>query len=228
MRKLLIILTYILAGLAVNAQLIDNKFNIYVSSSLGKFIGGETIKENNYITPSLYSNYRNIFGFSIKGFRNFKENYGYGVNYEFLYGNDWNSTNYTDFDESKIHLHTITPFFRIHNKFRSNGPFNKLHLFIDCGPSVGFANLSLSKTLFEIQTEETNSNSPMLDNSFLTGIKGYAGVEYSFSQSLGLFISYSFSKDWVSSKFYNDKSIKSSLVHFGLVMKFSKNKYFYY
>jgi len=127
-------------------------------------------------------------------------------------------------------MQSITPLFRVHNKFNENGLSNKLLLFIEFGPSIGFSNLTLSKPLFLIQTNANNIRPqiPMSESDLFAGIMGDIGAEYSFTQSLGLSLSYSYNIDWVSSKFYNDKLLMNSLINIGLVMRFNKNKYFYY
>lgn len=228
MRKIAIIIIHLLLCSFAQAQLIENKLNIYLSYSIGNFLGTETLNEDNYITPSLYSNYNKLTGFSVKGVINSKDFLSFGINYDYQSANEWTSSNYSDFDGSKIQIHSITPIIRVHNKFNENGLSNKLLLLIECGPTIGFSNLSLSKSLFEIQTNESNSIPPMSDNNFIAGLKGTLGFEYSFVQSMGIFFSYSYNMNWVSSKFYDDKSIKNSLINIGIVMKFNKNKYFYY
>lgn len=228
MRKITIIIFHLLLSSVVQAQLIENRLNIYLSYSIGRFSGSETINESNYITPSLYSNYNKLAGFSVKAVINSKDFLSFGINYDYQSANEWTSSNYSDFDGSESQMHSITPLIRLHNKFNENGLSNKLLLLIECGPTIGFSNLSLSKSLFEIQTNEGNSIPPMSDNNFIAGLKGTLGFEYSFAQSMGIFLSYSYNMNWVSSKFYNDKSIKNSLINIGLVMKFNKNKYFYY
>lgn len=228
MKRYLYTILLIVLSNTCYSQLISNKYNIYFGYSIGNFLGTGTINEDNYISPSLYPNYNKLAGFSVKGLINFKEYLSYGVNYNYQSANEWTSSNYSDFEGSEIQLHSITPLIRIHNKFKENGLSNKVLLFIECGPTIGFSNLALSKSLFEIQTNENISTPPMSDNNLFIGLKGTIGLEYSFAQSLGFFLSYSYNIDRVSSKLYNDNNIKSSLINVGLVMKFNKNKYFYY
>lgn len=228
MRKLAIITISLLLSSLVNAQLIDNKLNIYVGASYGGFMGPETTNENNYISPSLYSNYNSLVGFSIKGVANIKDYLSYGLEYNFLRASDWTSLHYSTFDKSKVNLHSITPLVRFHNKHADTGVFNKLKMFAECGPTIGISNLSLSKAIFEIQTSKNNTSPPMSENTFFAGLKGTVGLEYSIMQGGGLFLSYSYGADWVTSKLYNDNLLKQSSLNVGFIFKFKKNKYFYY
>ena len=229
MKTLIIILTYTLMSIVTRAQLIDNKFNIYISSSLGNFMGAKTINEDNYITPSLYSNYKNFFGFSIKGMINSREIISYGLNYDYQSANGWTLSNYTEFENSEIQLHTITPLIRIHNKFKEQGFFNKIQIYLEIGPTIGISNLTLSQTLFDVQSNDGSDFSyPMKDSNTFWGIKGTIGVEYSFIQDFGLFFSYANNINWISSKLYNDNTFSYSSINVGLIVKFIKNKYFYY
>ena len=212
-----------------HAQLISNKFNISLSYSFGSILGTETVNEDNYITPSLYSNFKNLSGFSFKGLINSKDYISYGINYDFQSANEWTTPNYTDFKNSEIHLHTITPLVRFHNKFSEMGFSNHFIAYGELGPSIGISRLILSQSVHDIRTDDNNSLShPMKDENIFWGFKGSIGLEYSFTQSIGFFLSYSYNMNWVSSKYYNDKTLKSSFINVGFVIKFSKNKYFYY
>ncbi len=228
MKRSFFLIILIAWSIISNAQLISNKYNIYLSYSVGSFSGAETINEVNYITPSLYTNYNELTGFSVKGLINSEEYLSYGINYDYQSAYEWISSNYFDFENSETHLHSITLLIRVHNKFKENGLSNKLLLFFECGPTIGFSNLVLSKSLFEILPYENNSTPPMSDNNFITGLKGILGLEYSFTQNVGFFYGYSYNMNWVSSKLYNDKSFMNSLINIGLVVKLNKNKYFYY
>lgn len=228
MRKIAIVVIHLLLGTLAQAQLIENRVNIYLSYSIGSFLGSETINEDNYIAPSLYPNYNKLSGFSVKGLINSGKYLSYGINYDYQSAREWTSSSYSDFGGSEIQLHSITPLIRIHNKFMGSGLSNRLHLFIECGPTIGFSNLVLSRSLFEIHTNEYNSTPPMTDSNAFTGLKGNIGLDFSFAQSMGFFLSYSYSMDWVSSKLYDDNTMKSSLINAGLILKLNKNKYFYY
>lgn len=54
MKRSFFLIILIAWSIISNAQLISNKYNIYLSYSVGSFSGAETINEVNYITPSLY------------------------------------------------------------------------------------------------------------------------------------------------------------------------------
>jgi len=229
MKKTTILIINLLLSFIVHAQLIDNKLNIYLSYSVGSFWGSETINEDNYITPSLYSNYNNLSGFSLKGLVNAKDILSFGANFDYQSANNWNSSNYVDYENSEVQLYSITPLARIHNKFKEKGLFNRLKIYGELGPTIGISSLSLSQSLYNIRTDDNNDFShPMKDGNIFLGLKGAVGFEYSFTQSFGCFLSYSYNLNWISSKFYNDKNLKSSIINVGLVVKLKKNKYFYY
>ncbi len=228
MRKITIVIIGFLLSPVVHAQLIDNKLNIYSSYSFGNFMGSKTINEDNYIAPSLYPNFNSVSGFSLKVVMNSKDYLSFGMNYDYQFADQWNLSDYSDFKDAEIHLHSVTPLVRIHNKFNDKGILNRLQFFLECGPTIGISSLNFSQPLFEIQPNENNISPPMSDHNFFGGLKGTIGMECSFTQRLGLFFSYSYDMDWVSSKLHSDNLMKCSTVNVGLVLKFNKNKYFYY
>src|SRR5690606_35681629 len=111
----------------------------------GSFVGSEITNNDNYISPSLYSNYNSLVGFSIKGVTKRKDYLSYGLNYNYLRASKWTSLNYSDYGKSKVDLHSLTPLVRFHNKFTDKGFTNKFQFFIECGPTIGISKLSLSK-----------------------------------------------------------------------------------
>lgn len=229
MKKSIHIILLIALSSTSYSQLISNKYNIYFSYSFGNFLGAETINEDNYITPSLYSNYSKLSAFSVKGLLNSKEYLSYGINYDYQSAYEWTSSNYSDFENSEIKLHSITPLVRFRNKFSEMGFSNRFIAYGEIGPTIGLSSLSLSQSLFDIRIDDNNSLShPLKDENIFWGIKGTIGLEYSFIQSIGCFLSYSYNMNWVSSKYFNDKTFKTSFINVGVVMKFNKNKYFYY
>ena len=218
MRKLTIIIISLFLSVVVHAQLIDNKLNVYIGASLGNSLGTETVNSDNYISPSLYSNYKVLAGVSVKGVVKAKDFLGYGLSYNYQRADGWESLNYSDFDNSTVNLHSITPLIKFHNRFTDKGLSNRFVFFIECGPTVGLANLALAEPLFDIPIYENKllvddkSLVPMYDFSLFMGFKSEVGIEYAYRHGIGLFLSYSYSSDWISSKLYNDNVLKRSMI----------------
>lgn len=212
----------------IQARLIDNSLNVYVNYLSGRFYGSQTINKKSYITPSLYSNLKELTGFSIKGVKKQNAYLSYGLRYEFESAFDWTASNYSDFNGAEIQLHSIAPIIQLHSKFSTIGVANRLKAFGELGPVVGVSRLSLTGILWDIRTDNDEVLfHPMRDSSIFWGIIGTGGLEYALSQSVGCFFSCSLSSNWVSSKFYSDSNFLFSSVNVGVFVKLSKNKLFY-
>ncbi len=230
MRKIAILIFCVCLVSMVEGQRIDNRINIGLSRSHGNLAGAEVLKDGNFIAPSLFGNYKVFAGAALKGLVKVSAHLSLGMQYDLQTATNWSSQKYDDFNNAKARLHSITPLVRIHNRFKSQGFANKVQLFIEAGPTVGYTKLILEDPVFEVKLNKPNWRGPVavLDRSIFGGFKGSAGAEYSIHQSFGLFAHYTYSRQWTGSVFYIDRSIESSMVHIGLTLKLNKDKHFYY
>lgn len=210
------------------AQFIDKYINIYTGYVNGHFYGKEVINETGYISPSLYSNFEDLNGISIKALYNGHKYFSFGLSTEFLNGSNWYYDGRSNYSGAGIKIRSLSPVLQFHNKFLKDGVFNKLKIFIEISPSFGTSVLTLKNPLFDIQGENITVAQPMESSDAFYGIKGGAGLEFVFSKLFGVYITYSLQYDWVNSKLYNDKQFSSTQLDFGIFMRFIRDKRYFY
>lgn len=166
---------------------------------------------------------------NFKGLVNTKGIFSYGFAYNYQTADSWMSENYSDFNSSKVEVHTISPLVRVHNRFRESGFYNRFKIYLELGPTVGVSELSLEEAPFSVVLPSGNViPAPVTDRSVLMGLNGAVGAEYAASQVVSLFLNYSYGISWISSpKLYNDSKLRSSVITLGVVFKLKQNKYYY-
>jgi hypothetical protein len=228
MKKTGLLTIVIFATYISYAQPIDNKINVYFGYSSGGFHGKEMIKENNYISPSLFDNFKNLKGLSLKALINKNQSYSIGLGCNISDAYNWELQDYYDYLKSGIKLYSLSPIIQFHNKFTERGLTNRIKAFIEIAPTIGFSTLILSDSLFDIQSESRSFSQPMKSNDINFGIEGKTGLELIITRAFGLYFAYSFHQRWVTSKFYPDKHFTSSQLDFGIFLRFKKDKRYFY
>ncbi len=222
------IIFLLLLNEASNAQLVDNRFNLYLSCSTGNFYGKKVLNDGSFIAPSLYSGYYSLIGINIKGLYKIAPVLSIGAALDYKGASDWQSIMYTDYIGSKTGLYSILPVIQFHNRFSEKGSFNCLTLVVEISPSFGSSELSMSQPLFDIYVGGSKVTQPMKKSDLFYGFGGSLGIEYSINQVIGLSIDYSVNNSFIQSKLYNDTHFLYSQLQFGTIIKFKKDKRYYY
>lgn len=228
MRKLVLVTFFLFMSCFGLAQVIGNKVNVYVGYKTGTFPGKSVVKEDGFIAPSLYPNYRSFHGFSLKGLSRYSRLYSVGLALDIQRAEKWETEQHIDYSRSDLKLYSFSPTFQLHNRFSEKGLSNKLKVFLEAGPSAGLSRLTLAQPLLEIRAGATEVQSPMKSNDFFLGINGGAGLEFIISKTLGVYLIYSFQHNWVSSKLHHDKKFTTSGITFGFFARLQKNKRYFY
>ena len=210
------------------AQEIDNKINVSVEYGTGFFHGEKMFREKNFKYPSFYRNFDQLHGSAINLLIKTRPQLSLGVGIAFLNASGWMNSEYSDFDLSEAKVSYISPLLRFHSKFSPMGFFNKGRLFIELAPNIGLSKISLSDTIFTIQTSTKTILPPISNHDLSAGIKVKAGFEWTLSNYAGITASYALQHVWVKSEFYNDRSFTCSLLNVGLIFRFHKDKRFNY
>jgi hypothetical protein len=214
---------------SANAQLIDNNLNIYLGYSNNFMLGSGITNENGFIAPSLYSNMHKSNSYSIKGIFKYKKNLSLGLGFNINSMNNWNMVDYDNYNNSKIFSISFTPLIQLHLPNTNRGLLNRLKIFIEFDPVIGFSNLSLEQPLFDIQSNSgSNIKAPDKGTDFFAGFEFAGGFEFKICNAIGIFGDYGYKNCWTSSKFFNDKRFSNTFVEYGLYLRFYKNKRFYY
>ena len=210
-----------------NAQLIDNKLNIYLGCYNGLFHGKNQIQDGNFIFPSFYTNLNNFKGASIKALYKGYQNISFGLTLSKSFASDWDYENDEFYSASKVEMQSLATTIQLHNKFSHHGLFNRFKFFLEISPTIGFSTFSSSNELFAVQGTD-NITTPTTSNDFYYGFNGSTGVEYAFTQDLGMFISYSLQYNRIQSILYNDDHFTVSQLNIGFLLKLFKDKRYLY
>lgn len=210
-----------------NAQLIDNKINIYLGCHNGLFYGKSQIQDGSFIFPSFYSNLKYFKGASIKALYKGYENISFGLTLSKSLASDWDYLNDEFYSSSKVEMQSLAPTIQLHNKFSQHVFFNRCKFFLEISPTIGFSAFSTSNELFVIQSAD-NITAPTASNDFYYGFSGSTGFECALTQDLGVFISYSLQNNRIQSILYNDDHFTVSQLNIGILLKLFKDKRYLY
>ncbi len=210
------------------AQLIDNKINIYASYGTGKFHGKGQVSSGNFIFPSFYNNLHKIEGISIKLLFNATPHMSYGIKVSQSEASDWNYDNDNFYSDSKAEMQTLAIPIQIHTKLSPLKLNSHFRLYIEFAPLIGVSSFSSTSELFQVQKADIDIISPTASDDFYYGLTGGTGVEFAFSQSIGIFMSYSLEYDRIKSTLYDDNHFTVSQFNAGIILKLLKDKKFQY
>ncbi len=228
MKKYLLILLLSFACYSTQAQIINNKVNIYFGYISGAYSGEKILNLDNYISPALFPNFHAVNGLSIKGLVKYNKFLSIGLGFDYSIANKWSSDEHTDFDNSIATNYTFSPTVQFHSPYKESGIFNRLTVMFELAPTVGSSKFELQNSLFEIQSDNEQVTVPMNSKDFLFGIKTGAGFELAINNRLGVYFNYSFQTNWISSILYADTNMLNSNLAFGLKIKLIKDKYYFY
>jgi hypothetical protein len=221
----LLLTIFITGSLNCRAQIIDNKINLYGGYEKGWFYGNESINEHSFIYPSLYSNLKSLNGISLKIlYNNHSQIFSFGITFTHFKGTDWKSSDSPEYNGSKVILQSLSPAIQIHSKLTETGVFNRIRLFFEIAPSIGLSKLTLSNPLFDIQSGNSIISQPMNSIDLFYGFKGDSGIELAINQSVSVYLSYSYSHNWIKSKLYADNHFSSSWLSLGTILRLKKIK----
>lgn len=228
-RFLLVTIVYFLCCIHLSkAQLIDNKINVYVSYNTGIFHGKGQVHNGNFVFPSFYDNLDNFKGLSLKLLFNQSPQMSYGIKVSQSEVSDWNYNNDNFYSNSKAEMRSLAIPVQFHNKLSKYKAKSHFKLYIEIAPLIGVSSFSSSSELFQVQKAGDNIISPTASDDFYFGLNGSAGVECAFSQSIGMFMSYSLEYNRITSTLYNDDHFSVSQFNAGIIVKLFKDKKFQY
>ena len=192
------------------------------------FHGDEQIQEGSFKFPSFYNNLNTLKGYSLKALYKAHQNLSIGIEASLMNASDWKFNNNIFYSESKVKMQSLAIPIQLHSKFSEYGIFNRSKFFIELSPVIGKSSFSSDKELFDTTGSNSNTSSPKLSFDQFYGLIGTAGIEFSISQSLGFFISYSLQYNQVKSLVYNDEHVLFSQLKIGIFSKLSKDEKYLY
>jgi len=207
-----------------NAQVVDNKVNIYPGYETGLFHGNESINDQNFIYPSLYPNFKNLSGGSLKILCRYSNYFSFGITLMHIQAHGWEYPDSMLYQGSKMIMQSLSPTVQMRTKLAETGALNRIRVFFEIAPGIGLSKLMLTNPLFDIYSENGQINQPMNSSDLFYGVKGSAGMELAITQNFGIYFSYSYSHNRVESKLYADNHFSSSCLSLGIVLKLRKVK----
>ena len=227
MKKLIILTFIVLLSSFCRAQFVGSQIKLYAGKSQGSFMGVDMINEGNFSAPSLFKYYKGFSGQNFKGLVKINPLISIGIGADMIKASNWVNPNASDYDGSALKQNSISTVIQFHKFFNKFNFCNGVNLFLEIAPVLGQTQINLKKSIWSIKSQNGTEAYPLQSKDAYYGIKGSAGLEWSFNQFVGLFASYSFQENKISSDFYNDKQFLRSQLDFGLFMKVIKDKRFY-
>lgn len=222
-----LILTFSGIPYFAKGQNISNKLNFHTGFALGKFHGNPSFNEGNFTFPALFPNLRTLNGYSLKALYRTHDYFSLGLGLENMRSSGWSLSGEEIYIGSKVNLVSTTALLQVHTKFAETGTYNKMKIYLEVAPTIGSANLALANPMFTARNEDSIQPPESITNQFY-GIGGRLGLEYSISQTVGVYGNFSNAFHWISSSFYVDKNFTVSQLGIGMYVKLLKDKRYFY
>ena len=226
-KKALLVVFLTFLSLRLFPQLIDNKLNLYISHWGGTFTGNKTITDGSFVSPSLYANYDDLKGLSLKALVKRNKFYSLGISLGEMHASGWKNDDSSLFNKTSVDLYSLSPVIQFHTPFAETGIMNRLRAFAEIAPNIGLSDVNLAKPIFEISGQSGVISAPKKSSDTFAGISSNIGLEVTITRVIGLSASYSFRKDFINSSLYSDKNFSRSGIDLGLFFRFKKDKLFY-
>src|SRR5665647_833184 len=227
MKRILLISILCVLGIKSYSQLLEDKTNFYIAYQRGLFLGSELFNNNGTISPSFYSNLRSNNGLTFKYLSNLSPSLGVGLKLGFLSSTHWQSGNYRSYNGSSSATITLQPVFQIRTKFNESGLYNRLKLYGELSPVIGFSMLSIQNNLFDITGSDEN-NDTFSSNNLTFGVEAGVGCEYAFTNRTGAFINMSVQEGFIKTPFFIDNRYTLLSFNVGVRINILKVKRFNY
>lgn len=114
---------------------------------------------------------------------------------------------------------------QIHTSFAENSWKNRIKLYAEAAPVIGFSMISLNNPAVFTIVGGTNS---LKSNDLSFGVKAGAGIEFSLSNYFGIFAEASAQKSFVNSPIHIENQFNMLNLSVGLKFNISKTKRFNY
>ena len=214
-------------GIKSYGQLIEDKTNFYIGYQTGLFAGSELFNDHGTISTSFYSNLTSNHGLIMKDIIRLSPNMGIGFKLGFLYSTNWQSENYTSYNDSRSAMINFHPVFRVNSKFQRYGLFNRLKLYGEISPFIGWSMLSITNSIFDINGYHIYADI-LTSNDLTSGIEAGVGCEYAFTNISGAFVDLSVQEGFINTPFFVDSRYTLLGINVGVRINILKVKRYNY
>ena len=228
MKRILLISLIIFSQLNVFGQFLENSTSLLVGYETGLNLGNELFNNHGTLAPSFYSNFNSLNGLNIKGIFKLSGHISTGLSTSFLYNSDWKSMHYTSYLNSNEMSFSLKPVIQYHTIYSEKGIYNRLKLYGELSPVLGYSMANLTNSNFVV-ISETDLNSQLLkSNNIFYGLSLGGGAEYKLSNKFGIFANVSIQESFVTSHIFIDNSKTALILSIGTVISLSKGKRYNY
>lgn len=228
MKRILLISLIVFFRINGFGQFLDNKASLYLGFETGLNLGNELFNNQGTSAPSLYSNFKTLNGLNIKGIFKLSDHINTGLSTGFLYNSDWRSKHYTTYSGSNEMSFSLKPVIQYHTMYSEKGIYNRLKLYGELSPVIGYSMVSLTNSNFFVVSETNLSSQLLKSNSIFYGLSLGGGAEYKLSNSFGIFANLSIQESFVESHIFIDNRKSALTLSIGTVICLSKGKRFNY
>lgn len=227
MKKIIIICLLCALGIKGYSQLLEDKANFYIGYQTGIFSGNELFNDNGTISPAFYSNLTSNNGLNIKYVLNVSSYFSTGFKVELLNATDWESKNYSSYNNSTSITFNLQPLIQIHNRFQKNGLYNRLKLYGEISPVIGLSLVNMDNNIFDINGSGVD-NKRLSSKNLIWGLSAGVGSEYAFTNKTGVFLDFSVQEILINSPLFLDNRYTLLGFNAGIRINISKVKRFNY
>jgi len=228
-RNLIIFLSVLLIMNPAQAQLISTRLDIFAGVNKGTVIGRKAMVDNQgFIMPSAIGNLNSLTGVQLKAFYKFSPQLSVGIGTDFQAWKDWQHPMHTDYDGISINHLTVSPHLKIHTPQSLMGVFNRLNLYFELAPGLGYSLTSLDNPLFEIIQDYQSIDFPDKTTHFYASLKSTLGASYILNRNFGVFLSYTVDYYRMNSMVYFDRHVSTSGIGAGLFVRMWPEKRQFY
>ena len=209
----IIILLLMLLPLPLKAQFIDNKFSLYAAYTRGNFSGEPEIRDNDFIMPSLFSNYSHHQGWQLKGLYKLHPWFSTGLCLSGRSSGNWQFPKPAPvimaFENHSLSQKSVGLVLRIHTAHVPQGVFNRLRFYFDLTPEGGS-----SRIYRKWHSEETSA---------FYGLSASAGIDININQLAGFYLAGSYYQSNIRGNYFLDKGFRGYMLQGGIFLKLARD-----
>lgn len=228
MKRILLISLILLLRTTIFGQLLNNRAGLQIGYETGIPLGNELFNNQGVMAPSFYANFKSMNGINIKGILKLSDHISTGISTSFIYASNWETKHYISYLNSNEKSICLKPVFQYHTVFKEKGIYNRLKLYGEISPVLGYSMTSLQNSNFEVIGETVLNNGLLKNNNIYYGLSLGGGSEYKLSNRIGLFAQLSIQENFIESPVFIDNRKSSLTLSIGTVISLSKDKRFNY
>ncbi len=227
------VLLLCLVGNVAIAQTIDNKLDVYGGFGLANSSGNAYFQQGSYSTPTLLPNMHAGYTISMSVCYQVWPFFKIGAGMGKTRFSKWQlEENQEIYKAADLRILSFSPILKFQTPYRNQGIFNRIKFYTGVNPEFNSVKLNLRRSIFEVQSivkqEEMTPEYLKSSRKKFPGLEVVLGVEYAFSDRVGVFLNLGYHYFNTSDILYPDSQFMYQTVQTGLFFRYLYNKRFYY